>query len=276
MPAPDKQLFSQLAKVNFTLQGIRLPMDWSIPGDQYSRAFTQTELAGTPNAPTCLFREASLNQYHTETAEKMGQSFEKFIDGICGAISDAIDRWMKMAMIAGVMINGPVGVLLPGNVTGPPLMSLILSGAPKSTPQELKYTLAIASAFDTHWSTWHMGLCGILMYPSFAAVPAPMAPPTPNTPLPLIALISPGEAGLAPASLSALMLANLGDPTALHARQLFDSIARAFAIVFLTFKASTLVQKVQGTGAVPSFAPPFAPVGPVIGGTVIPTPGVLQ
>ena len=72
-----------------------------------------------------------------------------------------------------------------------------------------------------------------------------------------------------------MMDANLGDPTALHASDLFDAIAKAFSNVFQIFKVSTIVQNVLGMGPIPTFAPPFVPVGPVVMGTVIPTPGVL-
>ena len=62
------------------------------------------------------------------------------------------------------------------------------------------------------------------------------------------------------------MDANLADPTALHASDLFDAISKAFETVFPMFKATTLVNNVLGTGPVPTFAPPVVPVGPVLGG----------
>jgi len=275
MPAPQKNLFSQLAKMNFMLRGIKLPIDWSDLGAQYSDAFQTAEKMVAPNTPMNLFREVSLNKYHVDSAKDIGEKFEEYIDGICGAICDAIDMWMKMTMIGGAIINGPVCNVLPGGVTGPPLLSFITGFAPKSTPMEMKYSNAIANAFSTLWQTWHMGLIGILMYPAFAAFPAPMAPPTPNIPIPLITFSSPGEAGLSPSSLKGMMVANLGDPKAQHASDLFDAISKAFSNVFQIFKASTLIQNVLGMGPVPIYAPPFVPAGPVIMGSVIPTPGVL-
>ncbi len=64
--------------------------------------------------------------------------------------------------------------------------------------------------------------------------------------------------------------------TALHASDLFDSVSRAFNTIFQTFKTTTIVQNVLGTGPVPTFAPPVVPAGPVLAGTVIPMPGVLK
>ena len=275
MPAPQKSMLVQLAKINFISKGINLPMEWSQPGEQYPDAFKPSEVATAPNSPMNLFRDATLNKYHVDTAKTIGKQYEKYIDGICGAICDSIDKWMKMTMITSALINGPVGVVLPGSFVGPPLMPLILATAPKSTPQEMKYSNAVASALGTLWQLWQTGLMGTLMYPAFAAFPGPVAPPMPNIPLPLIAFSSPGESGLSPSTLKITMDANLADPTAQHASDLFDAIAKAFNTVFQIFKASTMVQNVLGMGPIPTFAPPFVPVGPVVMGTVIPKPGVL-
>jgi hypothetical protein len=275
MPAPQKSMLSKLAKTNFALKRIRLPINWKQPGSQYPNAFKINELRVAPNPPMTLFKEATLNKYHVESARTVGKDFEGFIEGVCGALCDGIDKWMKMATVAGVIITGPVGILRPGCVIGPPLTPLILASAPKNTKQELKYSKAIAQAFGTLWQPWHMGLTGVLAYPAFAAFPGPVGPPISNVPIPLIAFASAGEAGLSPQSLKGMMISNLGDPGALHAPELFDAISTAFHTIFQVFKATTMFQKVLGTGPVPSFAPPVAPVGPVISGTVIPTPGVI-
>jgi len=276
MPAPQKSMLAQLAKMNFMSMGIQLPIDWSQPGEQYPDAFQPSEKMVTPNSPINLFREATLNKYHVDSANKIGKQYEDYIDGITGAICDSIDKWMKMTVIAGVIITGPVGILLPGCVVGPPLTPLILATAPKNTQQEILYSNAIANAFGTLWLPWHMGLMGTLMYPPFAAFAGPMAPPMPNVPIPLAALSSPGESGLSPNTLKSTMEGFLADPKALHAKELFEAIAKGFNTVFQIFKASTMAQNVLGMGPIPSFAPPVVPVGPVLGGTVIPKPGVLM
>jgi hypothetical protein len=275
MPPPNKSLYSQMAKLLFASKAIALPQNWSQPGDQFPDAFSPSERMAAPNPPTNLFREATLNKYHVDAAGEIGKKFETFIDGACGATCDGIGNWLSLASVAGVMINGPVGTLMPGNVIGPPLGPLILATAPKSTPQEMKYSNAIANAFGTAWQTWSTGLSGVLMYPAFAAFPGPVAPPMPNVPMPLIAYASPGEALLAPAALKGAMLANLGDPTALHAMDLFDALSQAFTPVFTVFKASTLVKNVLGMGPIPTFAPPFVPVGPVVCGVGNGPPGCL-
>lgn len=275
MPAPQASLLSQLSKTNFIAQGIKLPLDWKDPGAQYESAFQAGEKQVAPNSPTSLFQQQTLNKYHVDAARDSGEKIEKYIDGICEAICSGIDNWMKMASVAGVVINGPSGSLMPGNVLGPPLAPLILSAAPMNTAQEMKFSNAIANCFGTAWQAWHMGLAGTLLYPSFAAVPMPMAPPTPNVPAALVMLSSAGESMLSANSMKASMQANLGDPQALHASEIFDAIARAFETCFLSFKSTTLLQNILGTGPVPSFAPPVAPVGPVLAGVGNGAPGCM-
>lgn len=275
MPAPQQTMLSDLTKTFFMSKMIALPLDWSDPGEQFPDAFAVEQLVVAPNGPANLFRECTLNFYHVEAANQIGTQFENYIEGICGAICSGIDKWMKMAMVSTMIVNGPVGMLLPGGVTGPPLMPLIFGSAPKATPMELMYSRAIANALSMNWQTWQSGLMGTLMYPAFAAFPGPVAPPTPNVPLPLITLTSAGESMLSPAMLKNTMSANHGDPTAQHADDLFDALANAFNIVFLTFKSTTMLQNVLGMGPVPSFVPPFVPVGPVVMGSAIPTPGVF-
>ena len=274
MPWPPKDMLVMLAKMNFCSKAIKLPMEWSTPGDHYPKAFQPGEEAIPPNQPLNLFREESLNKYHVDSAGDVGKQFEAYIEGICGAIHGAVDQWRQMATIAGVMIVGPVATV--GMVVGPPLTPLIMAQGPKGTPQELKYTTAIANALGTAWLPWQSSIKvpGLPWYPAFAAFPGPVAPPMPNIPVPLIALVS-VDASLSPGALSGLMTANLGDPTALHAKDLFDAVSKAFHTVFTMFKAMTMVTNVLGTGPIPTFAPPFVPVGPVMGGVGTGPPGCL-
>lgn len=276
MPAPQKALYKTLAKQLFTAKAISLPQKWAKPGNQFDDAFSTAEQIAFPNSPTNLFREATLNKFHVDTAKDIGKAFEEYIDGICDAICDGIGNWMTTTTIAGVMINAVVGIVTPGCVIGPPLGPLILATAPKKTPQQLKYSTAIANAFGNAWLTWSSGLAGQIMYPAFAAVPSPVAPPMPNIPMPLVAFASPGEAMLAPATLKASMIGLLADPTALHSADLFDALTQGFTGPFTTFKATTMVKNVLGTGPVPTFAPPFVPVGPVVGGVGTGPPGCIS
>jgi hypothetical protein len=278
---PRVSLLGQLSFLMFITKLRFLPMPWTMPTSveevkQFTEAFTDAERMVSPNSPLNLFREMTLNAYHVNTAKVIGKGYEKYIKGITDAICDAIGKWSLLTVFAGVQINGPVGLVSPGCVLGPPLLPFILLSAPKETPMQLKYSMAIANAISTAWQTWQSGLTGTLAYPAFAAFPAPVAPPMPSIPLPLAAFNSPGESGLSPATLKNVMVGNFADPTAPHAPQLFESIAQAFNMVFQLFKLSTIVLTVLGMGPVPAFAPPVVPVAPVVGGTSLPLPGAIM
>jgi hypothetical protein len=275
MPAPQAKMLAQLTKSIFIAKNIKIPLYWSSPGSQFNEAFALADRSVATNPPSCLFREATSNKAHVDAAKKMSDEFEAFIDKMCNAICGGIGQWMNSAVISGVMINGPIGVLAPGNVVGPPLAPYILMQAPNNSPQELKYSTSIANAIGEAWQTWHLGLSGVLSYPAFAAFPGPVAPPTPALPMPLGAFASSGDFMLSGAVLAAKMTSNLADHGAPHARELFDALASALANVLTIFKASTLLQNVLGTGPIPTFAPPIVPVGPVVGGLGNGPPGCI-
>ncbi|MBI5896138.1 MAG: hypothetical protein HZB24_09115 [Desulfobacterales bacterium] len=267
MPAPLGTALSASAKLNFAGQDVRLPVNWRNMGPLYARAFTPAEQHTQSNTPTNLFHEPTSNRYHTGAARTVGQSMERYIDGICAAIADALAKWMKMASVSALTINGPIGTLLPGGVTGPPLKPFILAKAPRGTEMEREYSQAIAEAVSDGWFSWQQGLSGVLNFPAFAAAPMPMAPPTPNTPAPLVTFGSSGESALTPVPLKNAMAAALRK-NGQHAAALFEAMAQSVCSHFQTFKTSTVVSHVMGTGPVA-----VAPSGPVTGGAVIPTPG---
>jgi len=274
MLAFREEQLSMQTKTYFASKNIQLPLEWEQPNDQFADAFTDNEKSTNYELNIKLFQSVTQNWYHVESAKVQSEKYENYIDGICGAVCDSIHKWMKMASVCGVVINGPVGLLLPGCVVGPDITPIILASAPKNTYQEMKYSKAIAKAIGYCWQRWHLGLCGILSYPSFASFPGPVAPPTPNSPIVLEAFSSSGEYSLSPSILKKRMSENLADSKALHSQELFESISNAFYFVFSIFKKITLFQNILGTGPVPSFAATGA--GPVIGGSVYPSSGILK
>jgi hypothetical protein len=99
-----------------------------------------------------------------------------------------------------------------------------------------------------------------------------MAPPTPNIPVPFAALTQ-VPVSISTMTLKSQMVGQLADPNAPFAPQLFEAISDAFEKSYNTWKVSTMVTNVLGTGAIPTFAPPYVPVGPVVGGVGTMTPG---
>jgi hypothetical protein len=275
MPAPQASAMQQLARLKFTSFSLKVPTDWKDPqgsaGDHYGRAFKPGEKATAPGMPP-LVQAASMNKYHTDTQKMHIAKIGAFIDGTCSAICSAWSQWQSMATLVGVVIAGPTASA--GQIVGPPWTPLILASAPKATPMEMKYSNVIAQVIGTAWLTFTatVKLAGMPWYPAFAALPSPVAPPTPNIPCPFAALVQ------VPVSISCnvlkmQMVGQLADPMAPFHKELFESICDAFEKCYNLWKASTMVTNVLGTGPVPTFAPPYVPVGPVVGGVGTMTPG---
>jgi hypothetical protein len=271
-------MMQNLAKIQFSSFGVKLPIDWTAPAEpvakkHYGQAFKASEkITPIHPCPPALFVAASPNKYHTSTAREISDAMAAYIDGVCSAICSAWSQWQSAATLVGVVINAVTAVA--GQVVGPPWTPLILASAPKTTPQELKYSTAIAQTLGTAWLSYTstIKVPGLPWYPAFAAFPGPVAPPTPNVPAPVAALTQ-VTASTSKNALKGQMIAALADPQALHAEELFDSIAHAFEKCFLVWQTSTMVTNVLGTGPIPTFAPPYVPVGPVVGGVGTMIPG---
>lgn len=275
MPAPQASAVQQLARLKFTSFNLKVPTNWKDPqgeaGEHYGRAFKPDEKASSPGMPP-LFQPASLNKYHTDTQKMHIAKVGAFIDGVCSAICSAWSTWQSSATLVGVIIAGPTASV--GQIVGPPWTPLILASAPKASPMEMKYSNVIAQVIGTAWLTFTatVKVAGMPWYPAFAALPSPVAPPTPNIPCPFAALTQ------VPVSISAnvmkmQMIGQLADPMAPFHKELFESICDAFEKTYNLWKVSTMVTNVLGTGPVPTFAPPYVPVGPVVGGVGTMTPG---
>lgn len=274
MPAPQATAMQQFARLKFTSFNLKVPKDWRDPsgdpaGDHYSRAFKPEEKMTAAGMPP-LFQPASLNKYHTDTQKMHISKIGKFIDDTCSAICSAWSQWQSAATMVGVIVNAITAT--GGQVVGPPWMPLIMASAPKSTPMAMKYSNVIATVVGNSWLqfTSTIKVTGMPWYPAFAAFPSPVAPPTPNVPCPVAALTSvPPQAPL----MKQQMVGQLADPNAPFHAELFEAIIDGFMKCLDIWKVSTMVTNVLGTGPIPTFAPPYVPAGPVVGGVGTMTPG---
>jgi hypothetical protein len=267
-----------LARTRFASFGVTVPPQWKDPqgdaADMYGNAFKTDEKVTAPG-DSPLFRPASMNKYHTDVHKQHAAGIGSYLDGITGAICSAWDQWQKGATLAGVVINGASAS--GGQLTGPPLTPLILASAPKDSPQKAKYSNIVATVIGNAWLTFTatVKVPALPWYPAYAVVAAPVAPPTANTPVPFAALTQMPISIMA-ATMKPQMVGMLGDPTAPHHKELFESICDAFEKSYNTWKTTTMVTNVLPTAApVPSFAPPAVPAGPVVGGVANMTPGGL-
>ena len=147
-----------------------------------------------------------------------------------------------------------------------------------------KYRDAIATGVSKCFKQWQDNVMvpGLPWYPAFAAFPGPMAPPMPNIPMPLIACPSAMMSQITVPEMMKTEMVNAfdgglkqKDPDKQH-EALFDGVATVLALAFMMWLPMQQVMLVLGKGSIPTFAPPYVPVGPVVGGDVISTPGHLM
>jgi hypothetical protein len=196
------------------------------------------------------------------------------------AVRFAHGLWRQQARFQNIFINSVSAVGVPGCLDGPALGPLIKMAPGVAGEQGNARALldAVAQGVSTCFAAWQHGVSvpGLPWYPTFAAVPAPAAPPTANVPTPLVVCHSPQAGMLGHQMLKGQIMAAL--PAALRMTQLetcVGAMAQSLATYFATWIAMQQVVGVLGHGPVPSFAPPAVPLGPVVGGSVIPTPGHL-
>lgn len=263
MPAIQSSVLAQTAKMLFKAKAIRLPLDFhGLPEQAPFGAKDQK----TPN-PNDLFIPASTLKYHVDTAHAISQDVESLIDACANAIGNAFAQWQAGAKFAGVLINGPVGMAFPGTLVGPPSMTgpMIFSqvNVAGKKPSFIQHARSITMAIGTAFEAWRLGYTVTLPFPGGALCSVTM-PPSPNVPVPVAAGSSPGDAMMAPGALKGLMVANHG-PLGNHTLDIFDAMAQAFSMLFMQWKASTMITNVIGAGGVAP--PPPSPPAPVVAAT---------
>ena len=276
MPAPQASQMKQLVRAKFMSFNIKVPQNWQNPsGDpdakHYGDAFKPEEKTTAPGAPP-LVQPASSNKYHTDTQKMHIDKIGKFLDGISEAICTAWSTWQSAASMAGIVIAGPSAS--GGQIVGPPWTPIILGTGPKATPMELKYTTTVANVMGTAWLAYTatIKIPGLPLFPPYSAWPLAVAPPMPNpTPCKLVACVN-VDAGLQVAALKGQMIGMHADPMAPLHKEIFESVADGFNKVFTQWKLATQFT-IMGGGPVPTYAPPYVPVGPVVGGVGVMPPG---
>jgi hypothetical protein len=169
----------------------------------------------------------------------------------------------------------------PGCLGGPKLKSFIkiAPGVAAMQGEEASMRDAIAEGVSANFETWKNNVMvpGLPWYPAFAAFPGPMAPPMPNVPTPLISCVSSQMGKItSPAELKSSIYKKVPSAMKTAENEAFvEGIATQLAVHFTVWLASQQVMLVMGRGPVPTFAPPAVPVGPVVNGDIIPSPGHL-
>jgi hypothetical protein len=203
--------------------------------------------------------------------------WKKVVAAAKEGIRKGLRLWNCRAVIRDGTINGSVLVIPPGSLEGPSFEKIIVDEI-----MALEIPVTIAAAFASPiWSGWqHWSQTFSATYdnafPAFASYSGAVAPPTPALPLPLASAHASREK-LTAEVLGSRITARLGkweeDP---QAREAVADFARWFDEGLTTALLDARIEKLMGQGPVPAFAPPLVPVGPVVNGTIVPSPVLFK
>jgi hypothetical protein len=245
------------------------------------------EMTVAPKTIPPLFKPVhAMYKYHQEPADTIGKNFKDFGEAMLDAVKFAHSMWKLQAKFKDLKVMSVSAIGTPGCLDGPELESLI-KNAPSCAAMMgnmQKHRDAVAKGVSKCFKDWQgqVTVPGLPWYPAFAAFPGPTAPPMPNVPMPLIACVSAKCTSImAPMDMKSAM----GDALdggmkdkdkdkqyeALH-----DALATVLSLAFTCWLPAQQVMLVLGKGPIPTFAPPFVPVGPVVGGDNIAVPGHLM
>ena len=282
MPSLQAALMKQLADITFVAQMKKLPINWKQTQntEHYNDAIPLEERMSVPE-PLCYFWPASLIKLHTDTCKERGKDFKDFCHAAIDKTCSAVDMWRLQAKFKDLMVMACCAIGTPGCLDGPDLKGLYI-GWMSTESNESAYIDAVKEGISDCWKEWSSKVIvpGLPWYPAFIVYPGPMAPPMPNIPMPLITCPSPGMAKMTPMMLKDAMCGKLDsgvkdeDEDKQH-EALFMAIGTGLSVGFLMWLAMQQVMNVMGKGPVPTYAPPYVPVGPVVMGDNLPIPGHL-
>ena len=195
------------------------------------------------------------------------------------AFGQSINDWIIASYVQGGWVRGPNAELTPGSLKSSVeieqrlMQALTIERVPAPVAQ------ALATELGGAWRAWadgfRLSLAGA--YPKLAAVPGPMAPPTPAAgAFPIARGMSTGEPRLSAAMLSPRLVTVLRVHAGRDIAGLDSAVKDLTTWVeasFRDWKLTAQVVGVMGKGPIPSFAPPYVPVGPVVMGDNISGPG---
>ncbi len=262
----------------------KVAVDWSQPsgddGKHYQDAFPTAEHMHVPE-PMCYFWAPSTNKYHVDQCKKVGKQFKDFSNAMVKGFKSAVDLWRVKVKVQNIKVNAGIALGTPGCINGPSIESDIKNlSLPAASGNEQKWRDAVAAGLAKQWKSWadNVMIPGLPWYPAMICFPGPMAPPMPNIPVPMMACPSPMMADMTPPQLESAMCdafkgKSLDDPDDQFKNLIAKPIATGVGMAFLAWLPTQMIMNVMGKGQVPSFAPPYVPVGPVVMGDNIAIPG---
>ena len=289
---PPLTFIKIVGNLKFFGAGLKLPNQFKAPSGQtpqkqYGQAWQPADKIAIPSVIPPWFTPAEFgNKYYQDTCDKIGNDFKELHDGMIDAVGYAHNMWKMQAHFQNIQIMAVSAIGMPGCLTGPELESLIKTAPMVASwsGNKGKHRDAVAKGVSKCFKDWQdkVTVPGLPWYPAFAAFPGPMAPPMPNVPTPLIACPSAMMSKIImPTDMKSAMDDALDgglkdkDPDKQY-EALHDAIATVLAAAFVMWLPMQQVMLVLGKGPIPTFAPPYVPVGPVVAGDIIATPGHLM
>ena len=261
-------IYKKLLQINYPSL-LRTP-----PARLKTSRLTTTARTTQKSAPlTSRPKIALVSKYKNQIKREPWDQWTKFAwDGFKFSVNN---NWLQLAHFQNVTINGPTAICGHNCLAGPeigPLINNYLSS--KQVPTQIRS--AFSEALSDAWASWQKSvrIPGLPWYPGFVSFPGPAAPPTPNVPMPLMVLRASSLVELTDANrLSDRIRTGLGERNLPdYAREEIQKFTQTLSAKMNLFMSSAQVMHVMGRGPVPTFAPPYVPVGPVVGGTIIYAP----
>lgn len=276
-----------IGHAKFASHMLKLPpdKDWKQPQgdpaeDHYKRAIPAQDRIAIPKVFPPYFSPQNMHKHHQNSCNEIGKLTKDFQDKMIDAIKFGHQMWKLQAGFQNLKVMAITAIGTPGCLKGPSLESFIKM-APSAAAMMGNYATyrdAVAKGVAQCFKKWQdqVTVPGLPWYPAFAAFPGPMAPPMPNVPMPLITCVSSQMTQIiTPQPMASAMTDALpsslkdADSAGLY-QALFDAIATTMAAAFAMWLPTQQVMLVMGTGPIPTFAPPFVPVGPVVNGNNLP------
>lgn len=282
---PPLSFIKILGHLSFMSAGHTLPIKYE---SAYHKDRYKAEMGAAPKqVPIPWFKNAAPGYKHyQQSCDERGKDFADFHDAMCDAVGFSHNMWKLQAKFKDLQVMAVSAIGAPGCLDGPELESNI-KNAPMCASfsgNMAKHRDAVAKGVSKCFKDWQgqVMVPGLPWYPAFAAFPGPMAPPMPNVPMPLIACPSammtkicmPDD--MAKAMDDALDGGMKDKDKDKQYKSLHKAIATTLSLAFLMWLPQQQVMLVLGKGPIPTFAPPYVPVGPVVGGDNIAAPGHLM
>jgi hypothetical protein len=199
------------------------------------------------------------------------------IEAVKAGVKHAVDMWKVLAHFTDLKINALSAIGTPGCLDGPSLEPHIRSHTKVQslTGPAREMANGIAEGFSDCFFLWQDAVTvpGLPWYPAFVAWPGPAAPPTPNITMPLTSCVSSKVSKLLHATEIADAIEQALPASLSGETDFINRVATGLALGASMWLPAVQVTNVLGFGPVPTFAPPYVPVGSVVMGTNIPAPG---